>query len=216
MAGHYLGQRLPTLADPSPYIVNVHIDIDTLIGAAVHEDPNKSDQGKENRPTRRRCEVERGPVLSPSLARQLSCDSILQTIVTDAEGNPLALGRTRRRPTTTLRRAFYARDGGVCQFPGCRHRRWLQIHHLLEWRADDGGTEPANLILICSTDHHRLVHDRSLKLRRGQGGDLLVLWPDGTVLRDAPTMVTTSDPLAAFDRFTTLRSGDGQSAPQAA
>jgi len=86
---------------------------------------------------------------------------------------------------------------------------------MLEWEADDGATDPANLILICSM-HHRLIHDRSLVLRRGPDGELLVFWQDGTVLRDAPAMATTRDPLRAFERFTAPQSGYGPSTSQAA
>ena len=215
MAATFLAQGLPALADPIPYMVNVHVDIHTLTGASDSARRARSEQESKEKTTRRVCELEGGAILPPSIARQLSCDSILQTILTDAGGNPLALGRSRRRPTTKLRRAIYARDGGVCQYPGCRHHKWLQIHHMLEWEADDGATDPANLILICSM-HHRLIHDRSLVLRRGPDGELLVFWQDGTVLRDAPAMATTRDPLRAFERFTAPQSGYGPSTSQAA
>jgi Domain of unknown function (DUF222) len=49
--------------------------------------------------------------------RRLTCDGSLVTVVEDAHGNPLDVGRKQRTVSTPLRRALYARDRG-CTFPG--------------------------------------------------------------------------------------------------
>src|SRR5512140_463816 len=49
-------------------------------------------------------------------------------------------------------RFVWRRDGGRCRVPGCRSARGLEVHHLVH-RADDGGHEPSNLVLACSSCH---------------------------------------------------------------
>ena len=66
------------------------------------------------------------------------------------------------RNTTTipprLRREVLARDRHRCQAPGCRRRRFLEVHHIKP-RARGGAHEPANLITLCAPCH-RLWHER--------------------------------------------------------
>ena len=66
--------------------------------------------------------------------------------------------RTEVPPATW--RAVWRRDHGQCVVPGCRAAKHLDVHHLTA-RADGGGHDMTNLVLLCSV-HHRLLHDRKL------------------------------------------------------
>jgi len=72
------------------------------------------------------------------------------------------VGRPGHRNSTTIpprvRREVLARDRSVCQAPGCHHRAFLEIHHLVP-RARGGSNEPSNLVTLCSACH-RLWHER--------------------------------------------------------
>lgn len=128
----------------------------------------------------------------PALAR-LGCDALVRALLRDENGNPLALGRRRRIPTRRLRDAVHARDQGTCQYPGCAHTRWLQIHHLREWLADEGTTDLENLTLLCSR-HHTLIHDEGIRLRRRASGAIEAVMPDGFVLIPAPHLDPGAEP----------------------
>ncbi len=215
VAESFLTHGAPGLTDPTSYTVNVHVDVDTLIGGAETRRDDRTQKAEKKDPSGRTCEIEGGATLAPSVVRRLSCDSLLRAVLTDPKGNPLALGRTRRSPSTKLRRAIYARDKGVCRYPGCRHTQWLQVHHLQEWGIESGPTDPVNLVLLCSL-HHRLIHDRGLVLERRPAGDLLVFHPDGTVTQEAPTISSDPDPLRFFRSATPRGPGHGSSVGQAA
>ncbi len=87
--------------------------------------------------------------------KRLLCDCSLVTVVEDANGNPLGVGRKQRTVSTPLRRALYARDRG-CTFPGCHRARYLDAHHLKHW-INGGETSADNMTLLC-THHHRRLH----------------------------------------------------------
>jgi hypothetical protein len=91
-------------------------------------------------------------------AQRLSCDAIIETIVTQG-GQPVGIGRRSRKIPGWLRRLVYHRDGHQCQHPGCGNTRWLQVHHIIPW-AIGGPTDLDNLILLCGV-HHRLVHEHN-------------------------------------------------------
>ena len=107
--------------------------------------------------------------------KRLSCDGSLITIVDDARGNPLFVGRKRRTVSTALKRALWSRDGG-CSFPGCT-RRFVDAHHLRHW-AHGGETSAENTALLCHY-HHVLVHEGGFKMWRDERGELCFQRPDG-------------------------------------
>ena len=98
----------------------------------------------------------------------------------DAAGTP---GHIARSIPPATRRHVLVRDGGHCQVPGCRNRRYLDLHHILP-RSRGGGHAPSNLVTVCST-HHELLHrdvvqviqdeDGSLSWERGEGEPLGVV-----------------------------------------
>lgn len=134
-----------------------------------------------------RCEAEPGVGLPRGILRRLGCDGLVRALIRGEDGTPMALGRRRRLPTQRLREACYARDGGRCQYPGCAHTRWLQVHHLREWLADEGETDLENLTLVC-TRHHRLIHDEGIVLSRRRDGHVVATLPDGFVVIPAPRL----------------------------
>jgi HNH endonuclease len=61
-----------------------------------------------------------------------------------------------------IRRQVRRRDHGRCVVPGCRHRAYLEIHHLVP-RAAGGDHDLGNLVLLCDA-HHRAHHDGRLRI----------------------------------------------------
>lgn len=112
-------------------------------------------------------DVEGGPVLHPETAKRLLCEARVQTVVEDASGRPMSLGRMTRQPNAAMLRQLRYRDGG-CTFPGCGSRRFAKAHHVVWWR-DGGLTDLENLVLICSF-HHKLVHEHGWRIDRGPDG----------------------------------------------
>ncbi|KPM56360.1 HNH endonuclease [Frankia sp. R43] len=134
--------------------------------------------------------------LPPAVLQRLGCDSPVQALLTDPHGNPLRLGRRHRFPTRRLQAAVHARDHGTCQYPGCAHTRWLNIHHLTGW-AEGGRTDLDNLTLVCGT-HHRHLHEEGTVLRRTSTGTIVALVPDGRTLLPAPPVTPGEHPTAAL------------------
>jgi len=95
-----------------------------------------------------------GPVLPPSLADFLSCDSTVRYLLL-RHGQPVAIGRRERTVNPRQRMIVEHRDGG-CRVPGCDHSRWLHVHHIHHW-SQGGRTDPRNLCALCPV-HHRMVH----------------------------------------------------------
>ena len=74
-------------------------------------------------------------------------------------------GRRRSVIPPKLRRQVFARDHNRCQYPGCMHTRFLQIHHRVPV-SQGGRTELENLVTLCSKCHRRLHADEAdLKLK---------------------------------------------------
>lgn len=101
-------------------------------------------------------ELESGALVPNETARRLSCDGVVETVITK-ENHVVGVGRSRRTIPGWLRRLVYVRAGGCCQYPGCSNRRWLQVHHKQHW-VDGGATDLENLIVLCGF-HHRFVHE---------------------------------------------------------
>jgi hypothetical protein len=125
------------------------------------------------------CEIEDGPSIAAETARRIACDASIVTLIEDAEGEPLNVGRKTRTISPALRRALNARNRG-CRFPGCSNTRFLDAHYLKHW-ADGGETKPSNLALMCRF-HHRLVHEGSVTVQVLDDGALRFVRPDGQFL----------------------------------
>ena len=96
-----------------------------------------------------RCELEEGPALAVETARRLACDASVVSVVENAQGEPLNIGRKSRTIPPAIRRALNARDRGG-RFPGCSNTRYVDAHHVQHW-ARGGETKLSNLALLCSS-----------------------------------------------------------------
>jgi hypothetical protein len=117
--------------------------------------------------------LELGRLVAAETVRRLACDAGVTRVVFDASSAVVDVGRTRRVPGASTRRALAARDGG-CVWPGCeRPVGWTHAHHLTHW-ARGGKTDVDNLVLICRY-HHWKVHEGGWDLCRD--GDRVVPIP---------------------------------------
>ena len=184
VAGAALGQGLAQrqgIGRPNTYQVLVHVD------QAVLSDP--AAEG--------RCEVEGAVGVPAETSRRLSCDAPTLEIPAAEHGAcagskdsgcKLDLGCSRRRAGAALERAVRTRDDGVCQFPGCERRGFLQLHHVEHW-VHGGATSLANLTMLCHS-HHRDVHDGGYSARRGEDDVLRFFTPMGALLPPRPAQVS--------------------------
>jgi hypothetical protein len=130
------------------------------------------------------CEIEGGPAIHPDSVRRLLCNGRVQTVVEDAAGEVLGLGRISREPSAWMLRQIRYRDR-ECRFPACGARQFTEAHHVTWWR-HGGRTDLDNLVLICSF-HHRLVHEHGWSVERDADGAVRWFDPDGTRYRAGPS-----------------------------
>src|SRR6187431_2039154 len=122
------------------------------------------------------CEIEHGPSIPAETARRFSCDASVVTLIEDADGEPLNVGRKTRTVSAPLRRLLTARDKG-CRFPGCCNARYIDMHHIKHW-ANGGETKPSNLVSLCRF-HHRAVHEEGFDVHVLDDGALRFVRPNG-------------------------------------
>src|SRR5215472_3225426 len=127
-------------------------------------------------------QLEEGTAVSLDVARRLACDGRLQ-VVAESQRGPIGVGRAGRTIPAWLMRLLRRRDG-VCQFPGCGRRRWLQGHHVRHW-VDGGRTDLDNLLLTCRP-HHKLVHELGWAVERIIDGHARFRKPNGQVYEVGP------------------------------
>jgi hypothetical protein len=151
--------RIAEDADPDRATVVVHARLGDLVGTS----------GSAG--------VEGGGRLHPETVRRLLCDSRIQTVLEDEDGEPVKLGRLSREPSAAMMRQLRYRDV-ECRFPGCESRRFTQAHHVVWW-GDGGTTDLDNLVLVC-VFHHRLVHEHGWKIERDGDGNVRWLRPNGS------------------------------------
>ena len=130
------------------------------------------------------CEAEHGPALAPTVVERLACNARMQTVVEDARGEVVRVGRLHREPPSWMVRQLRYRDRG-CVFPGCGTRSFTEAHHVVWW-SNGGPTDLENLVLLCSF-HHRLVHEHGWRLSRTPDGEVWWFRPDGERYRAGPS-----------------------------
>lgn len=91
------------------------------------------------------------------------------------DGVPVNLDETEYRASPKLFQYLLWRDGG-CRFPGCQHRWWLDVHHILTW--PKGPTTPANTILLCKR-HHQMIEKQGWTIRGSPEQTLTFENPNG-------------------------------------
>jgi Domain of unknown function (DUF222) len=102
------------------------------------------------------CRLADGTRISPATARRIACDAVIQELVIDETGVPLALGRSTRNFTPDQFRAMVARDGGCrCCRASPEH---CDAHHVNEWN-NQGPTDIDNGMLLCRYGCHRGMHE---------------------------------------------------------
>ena len=129
-----------------------------------------------------------GTPLSAEELRALACDANILPAIFDSKGQPLWLGRARRRVSAGQRIALIARDGGCI---GCgANPNWCQAHHIRHW-AHGGTTDIDNLCLLCSHCHHHEVHTHGADITRRPNGKYTLQRPNQ---RPPPTPPLTPSP----------------------
>jgi 5-methylcytosine-specific restriction endonuclease McrA len=107
-----------------------------------------------------------------------------------AECDAQRVGSTRKPERATqdvapmVRRYVWRRDHGRCCVPGCRASRNIDVHHLVH-RADGGGHEAENLLLLCG-GHHRALHEGKLEIH-GTAPRLTFAYVNSPTLVGSPT-----------------------------
>ena len=124
------------------------------------------------------CEIEHGPSIAAETSRRFACDASVVTLIEDADGEPLNVGRKMRTVSAPLRRMLTARDKG-CRFPGCCNARYIDMHHIKHW-ANGGETKPSNLVSLCRF-HHRAVHEGGFSVEILDDGALRFVRPNGWI-----------------------------------
>jgi HNH endonuclease len=79
--------------------------------------------------------------------------------------NPL-----NRHATRAQKREILQRQVWCCSTPGCPHKLWLHLHHLIPY-SQGGPTHDRNLLGLCVACHTN-VHDGSLRIFQTQDGKL--------------------------------------------
>jgi hypothetical protein len=201
-----LAERIPTMPSEEGELFASARKADalvTLCSARIGDDPDTDRatvvvhmrQGASVGAPSAGADIEDGPVIAPETAARLRCESRTQTVVEDASGEPLALGRMSRFPSAAMLRQLRYRDVG-CTFPGCGSVRFVKAHHIVWWR-HGGRTDLDNLALVC-TFHHKLLHEHGWTVARRDG---LVRWfhPDGT--RFVPGPAPPQQPIKIPEAF---------------
>lgn len=107
--------------------------------------------------------------ISPAAVERATCDA--QHIGSIDEDTP---ARAYQDMPPSVARLVWRRDGGRCRAPGCRSARGLEIHHVVH-RADGGGHDASNLVLLCSSCH--LAHHHGILTITGTANRLEVQRP---------------------------------------
>ncbi len=190
----FLQGKIATADNPDVYQVIIHAGAAAITGdepAGVSAETREPAAAAAHPARQDRCHVEDGPALSPSALRYIGCNATISTMVHDASGAILAVGRRTRKAPPALRRAVLERDRHRCRFPGCQSRK-VDLHHIRYW-SNGGQTSLDNLTSLCKR-HHRLVHDKgyiitgSGQFRTPKG----ILIPHSPPLPQADGDITTS------------------------
>jgi hypothetical protein len=123
-----------------------------------------------------------GVALHPATAKRLGCDAEVLVLFEEG-GKTIGAGHVSRSINRKLRRALMRRSKGVCEWPGCDQRVYLEGHHIWHWE-DGGPTELWNLANLCWW-HHHAVHEGGFAVRLDDT-TVHAYRPDGTEIGAAP------------------------------
>jgi len=152
-------------ASRPPAAVAIHVGLPTLLDAQGADKFGEYSDGT--------------PVPAETIRRH-ACDARIIPVVLDGEGVPLDVGRAQRLATPEQRTALRAMYR-TCGVDGCNTNfDRCEIHHLLEWTADQGPTDLEYLVPVCDYHHHR-AHEGRWRYELDTGTrELTVTYPDGT------------------------------------
>jgi hypothetical protein len=142
-----------------------------------------------------------GARIRRDLARMLACDAAILTVIDDADGNPLHLGRRHSTIPPRLRRAVMARYR-TCAWPGCTATA-VQLHHI--HHRSHGGHDDVEAVAPECLAHHRTIHLNGIWITRDPDGTFHHHRPDGTEILANPTGPSHTDALTAPARLQTER-----------
>jgi hypothetical protein len=111
--------------------------------------------------------------ISDTLVDEALCDAL----ITSMEPGP-AQGHVSRAIPPAVRTAVLCAFDLKCAVPGCRHRWFLDVHHVQE-RRRGGDHRRENLVPLCPA-HHRIVHGGVLAIERS-GATLVFLGRRGAL-----------------------------------
>ena len=140
--------------------------IDVPAGTPLTDTPSGAPPYNVPAGTSERCGVLGMGPLEIRTAERLACTGKVAITITDAGGEILHLGRSRRLASRAQRRALRLRDT-TCSFPGCHQSQHLDAHHVVPW-SEGGPTDIEGLALLCRR-HHVMVHEGGLRLVPGSG-----------------------------------------------
>jgi hypothetical protein len=155
--------KLVDAQDADRAVVVIHTDVETLAKGEGH------------------AEFESGQMASAETVARLVCDGYTESVVEDANGTAVGIGRRSRNIPGWMVRQLRRRDQG-CRFPGCGRRRLVHGHHIERWPR--GPTNLDNLTLLCRW-HHHLVHEGKWKVKGNPEVGLEFIRPDGRVFEPA-------------------------------
>jgi hypothetical protein len=117
-----------------------------------------------------------GPLeIGAGAAAALGCGARVRDLRTE--------GRTVRRGgplPKAIERAVRLRDRNMCRVPGCRRRRYVDVHHIVP-RSEEGEHSRRNCVCLCTT-HHTRLHDGHLRIEGDAEGELMFHDATGALL----------------------------------
>ena len=161
----------------SPYFVVMHVPVAALLDESGDASVLAGD-------------MERGGLLSIETVRRVACDATMTLAVDDDMGHTMYEGRARRDPSGPQQREVRRRDRH-CRFPGCTNVVFTNVHHIKEWKPDQGPTDLDNLVLLC-VHHHGLVHSKQWRLSGNPNELLIFVGPSGRAMESRPSPLWTA------------------------
>jgi hypothetical protein len=117
-----------------------------------------------------------GPLeIGAGAAAALGCGARVRDLRTE--------GRVVRRGgplPKAVERAVRLRDRNMCRVPGCRRRRYVDVHHIVP-RSEEGEHSRKNCVCLCTT-HHKRLHDGHLQIEGDAEGELMFHDATGALL----------------------------------
>jgi hypothetical protein len=84
----------------------------------------------------------------------------------------------------------------MCRVPGCRRRRYVDVHHIVP-RSEEGEHSRSNCVCLCTT-HHTRLHDGHLRIEGDAEGELVFHDATGALL-SSPVASHVGTPTAASE-----------------